>query len=834
MSHDRPLVCEDPDRRQQLLDSDLDGIDYVEVPWDDQTHVAVYFVKGPPPTVTAAEVRVTGGVRIIGIEVVGVSIETDVDGVDYLEVTVDRAGDFSPYVVHVDRVDLLDSEFDHRAFSFKAGCPTDFDCRHEPDCPPEDVDAPLIDYLAKDYASFRQLLLDSIPARIPDWTERHEADVGIALLELLAYEGDYISYAQDAVANEMHLETARQRESIARHLALIDYRLHQGANAKAFIHIAVDAAGTIPARSLRCPERTVRFSTRIGEPVDAASSQPPEDVIASEHADRAVAVSDAVFEPVETVELDPALNRVWIHTWGDAECCLPIGSTSVDVVGSVPLDEGDLLLLEEVLDVATGSPHHADTSHRHVVRLVSVETLTDELFTEDSTASGGVAPRTAGADPLTVTRVTWQLDDALPFPLCVSTVSDAGEPLSPVAVARGNMVLVDHGLTTDERHIPDPATIRYSEIGYRFRLTQAPLTNGFGRDFVASGPVADLDRLDPRSAEPHIVVIDGDGAGFTWLPEPDLLGADGFSRSFVAEPDHRGRALVRFGDGTFGRRPSFPERESEEEENRLRVIYRIGNGRSGNVGRDSIVHVIEPDEFVAAWPDIRSLTNPLPAFGGVDPEPIDLAKLSAPDAFRAETFRAVIEPDYVAAAELLSVVSHAQADFRWTGSWHTVFTTIDPRGTDVVSPATEAQVRNRLARYKLAGYDLETDPPRYVALDLSIVVCAKPDHFRADVHQAVRRALGARRLSDGKLGFFHPDNWTFGQSLHLSELYAAVEAVPGVDSVEVIQFQRYGYEPDGELADGEITAGRLEILRLNHDPSFPENGVLEIEMRGGK
>ena len=37
----------------------------------------------------------------------------------------------------------------------------------------------------------------------------------MALVELLAYEGDQISYAQDAVAQEMHLETARQRESVA-------------------------------------------------------------------------------------------------------------------------------------------------------------------------------------------------------------------------------------------------------------------------------------------------------------------------------------------------------------------------------------------------------------------------------------------------------------------------------------------------------------------------------------------------------------------------------------------------------------------------------------------
>jgi hypothetical protein len=39
----------------------------------------------------------------------------------------------------------------------------------------------------------------------------------IALVELLAYVGDQLSYYQDAVANEAYLETARQRISVKRH-----------------------------------------------------------------------------------------------------------------------------------------------------------------------------------------------------------------------------------------------------------------------------------------------------------------------------------------------------------------------------------------------------------------------------------------------------------------------------------------------------------------------------------------------------------------------------------------------------------------------------------------
>jgi hypothetical protein len=851
MPENDQLLCDDPERRQLLLESDLNGIDYIEVPFDDQQHIRVHFVKTPVPSIAPSAVQVEGGVRITGIHVVATAVISASGGDPYLEVTVDAAGDFSSYLLTIDAPGVLDPGYDHRLFGFKVGCPTDFDCLDAAECPPDEVDEPVIDYMAKDYASFRRLLVDTIPSRVPDWTERHEADQGTALLELLAYEGDHISYAQDAVAQEMHLETARQRESVRRHAKLIDYPMHHGINAKAFLvlDVAAPGSGIIPARSLlahaedasgnlRCPDRIVRFATRIGEPVDLASSQPPEARIPAAHGDRAVQVADALFEPVESATVYHALNRIWIHTWGDGSCCLPVGSTCVDVVGDYVTDglltAGHLLLLEEVKGVVTGLAQDAARDHRQVVRISGEPVLTEDPLLTAAEVDGGVAPRGSADPPLAVTRVTWDLEDALTFPLCVSTVDADGVPIGQVAVARGNIVLVDHGVTLTERHDPDEDRIRFSRIGYRFRLSEVPLTFGFGRSFVSGGPVASLYRVDPRTAEPHVAVVDGDGKGFGWFPEPDLLGSDAFSRAFVAEPDNQGAGSLRFGDGTFGRQPSFPATVEEVESSRLLAIYRVGNGRQGNVGAETIVHVIEPEVIAADWPTIEGVRNPMPAWGGVDPEPIDLVKQVAPDAFRAETYRAVTEPDYAQAAELLSTLSRADAKFRWTGSWHTVFVTVDPRGTDEVSAGLEGSVRTQLTRYRQTGYDLEIDPPRFVPLEVEMIVCARPDHFRSDVGQAVADAMSATLHPDRSRGFFHPDNFSFGQSLHLSEVYAAVERVPGVDSVEIVVFHRFGESPAGELQAGRIDVDSLEVIRLNNDPNFPENGVLSIEMRGGK
>lgn len=66
-------------------------------------------------------------------------------------------------------------------------------------------------YLAKDYASFRQLMLDHMAVAAPDWVERHTADLGVTLIETLASAADYVSYFQDAVSTETYLKTAPSR-----------------------------------------------------------------------------------------------------------------------------------------------------------------------------------------------------------------------------------------------------------------------------------------------------------------------------------------------------------------------------------------------------------------------------------------------------------------------------------------------------------------------------------------------------------------------------------------------------------------------------------------------
>ena len=181
----------------------------------------------------------------------------------------------------------------------------------------------------------------------------------------------------------------------------------------------------------------------------------------------------------------------------------------------------------------------------------------------------------------------------------------------------------------------------------------------------------------------------------------------------------------------------------------------------------------------------------------------------------------------------------AVATFRWTGSWHTVFITIDPKGTSVVDQALQRSVHEFVTGYTMTGYDLEIDPPIYAGLEIELDICVAPGYFRSDVQQALLEELGSQIMPDGRAGFFSPDNFTFGQRLYLSQLYAAVERVPGVDSAKVVRFARQhalnkAAETVENLSRGYIPAGRLEVIRLENDPNLPESGILSLEMRGGE
>jgi hypothetical protein len=818
--------CCDELRRAALADpaknpDGLNGIDFLEVLDHDapskvmrQRLLELHFVNdlaGGPLKKT--NVRIEGGERIRDILVTDV---TTGPGSNVLTVEVNHPGDFSIYKLrlvqdpqHLQPPTGYDPVLSEIEFSFKVECPSDFDCKSKCVCPPLPRVEPDINYLAKDYGSFRRLMLDRIALLSPQWTERNAADLGIALIETLAFVGDYLSYQQDATGTEAYLGTARRRVSVRRHARLVDYAMHDGSNARAWVQLQVSAdTGPVP--------KSTRIFTRIpGQPVIL----PDEPRILSQ--------AQAGFETMhETPMLFEAHNEMKLYTWNEERCCLPKGATSAELDGHFPnLQKGDVLIFEEVLGPRTGQSGDADPTHRQAVRLTQQPVL-------------DVDPLKPNGNEFTA--IEWGDEDALTFPLCISSRTDEahGEEYlgNTVSVVRGNIILCDHGLSETNAPIPDtvpkptifrPTTscdpcVQTEPVAvpprYRPVLKNQPLT--FAAPFDGTSSAASAMNWEIREAMPAVSLSSFLNADTeTWWPKSDLLNSGPNAPEFVVEVDTDDTAYLRFGDDLLGKRP--------EQDTKFTATYRIGNGVAGNVGAESLAHV------VTGLTAISVVRNPLPAQGGVEAETIEDVRQRAPAAFRGQE-RAVTEADYAEVTQRDKRVQRAAATFRWTGSWHTVFLTVDRLGGFLVDDPFKNSIRDSVERYRMAGYDLEVDAPRFVSLQIEMHVCAKPDYFRTDVKAALLEIFSNQVLPDGRRGLFHPDNFTFGQTVFLGPLIAAAQVVEGVASVEVTVFQREGQDDVKPLQDGFLPMGRLEIARCDNDPNFAERGVFLLNVGGGK
>jgi hypothetical protein len=851
--------CTDNRRTSIRGRGDVNGIDYLEVldreaPTGSprQRTLFVRFVNAAP-LFQPRQFEITGGERINTVEVLwtmradspdltlvsaeeAALFESLADPEEVLVLRTDSSGDYSTYTLRLrdSPVSLapppkIDPLLSSVRFSFKVECPSDFDCAPEKRCPPDDTAAPSISYLSKDYGSFRRLMFDRMAETLPEWSERNAADLGVALVETLAYVGDQLSYAQDAVSTEAYIGTARRRSSVRRHARLVGYRMHDGANARTWVQVLIDPK----AGALDLTFDKLQFLTKV-DPFPKVITRSP-----SEREYQLIMQREPlVFEPMVPLGADkakakkrlfPELETIEFYDWGDDQCCLPRGSVRATLRGNLRnLAEGDVLVFEERLGPRTGDPADADPKKRCAVRLVQVAPgLKDTV------------PQPA----VRITEIRWADEDALPFSFCISSqIESSQKKISGVSGALGNILLADHGRTVEAPRdrelgtVPEP---HLWEVGgrccsqcdlpearaipprYRPAVPLSPISQsaplGIDRPGEPLLSAASLLRLGPRNAVPAIAVTGSDGS--RWEARADLLASAGDDRHFVVELESDGTARLRFGNNINGLRPASGTTFTGD--------YRVGNGAAGNIGADALGHV------VTGVADVVGARNPLPASGGTDPETMAVARIAAPQAFRRQE-RAVTASDYSDVARRHPAVQDAAATFRWNGHGHTVFVTVDRfQGLPVDEPF-KRQLAAFIEPYRMAGYDLEIDSPRFVAIDLALFVCVLPNHFRSEVRRAVLEELSDQRLAGGRYGFFHPDNLSFNQPVYLSAIVACAQSVEGVDSVTALTFGRLGIPDATPLQTGILTIGRLEIARLSNNPDFPERGRLQVMTGGGK
>lgn len=743
---------------------------------------------------------------------------------EQLGLRIEPVGDYSTYTLElVWDASRIDPFFAQIGFRFRPGCFTN-DCA--PPLPGRPLQpGPRIDYLAKDYDSFRHTLMVAMAERVPGWRSTSEADLDQVLIDLFAAAADEISDYQDRVAAEAYLATARKRVSLARHARLMDYHVHEGNQASTWLAVIV-APGQAP---FRLDSQQLVAWTGAAEPL------PQESVF--------FASREHWLPAPQRRRLDPLVNELRLHTWRRAQPALRAGSTSADVFRALPgagqaeadalrdlVRSGALpqLLIAERLNPLTGQAPGRNARKRQLLRLVPGTT-------------GPLAAQTLH-DPVTnsfLVRLHWQETDALRQDYSFTSFCN-GLPVDDISVFHGNLLPMHAGapMAVFFREPGSPLPAETDEVKQRW--FQRGVRDG-GFDWVlaalpvrpngAEAPLAYLPTPPggevPARSTLRVEVTVPLGGTDVWDEVESLVHSDDSAENgdhYAVETDERGRSLLRFGNGSNGQ--LLPVGAV------VHAQYQVGNGAEGNIGADQLVFSRPLTGPLAGA--IERVWNPFDVVDGRDAEPVEKIRRNAPEAYRARQLRAVTLADYVRRAEEVPGVARAVARYAWTGSWRTVRLTLDPAGTTTLDEALRQRVATHLEAVRLIGEDLELRPPRFVPLDVRVTVCLAPEFWREDLRFILDQEFGTRYTADGRRGFFHPDEWSFGQALHRSQIEGRLQQIAGVAHVVSITMKRFNAPTPG-LPNAEVLEmGFDEVVLLANDPDHLERGLIRFELVGGR
>ena len=310
----------------------------------------------------------------------------------------------------------------------------------------------------------------------------------------------------------------------------------------------------------------------------------------------------------------------------------------------------------------------------------------------------------------------------------------------------GNIATATQGETKTETLGNGDAT----QASQAFALRQSPLTW-----LPAVTPAGAADTLEVR--------VDG----VRWHEVVTLADSGPADHDYVLRTEPNGQYSVVFGDGRHGSR--LPTGVAN-----VTATYRIGLGRAGDVDAGRI------SQLATRPQGVTGVTNPLHASGGVNPDDLGLARRATPLRMLALD-RLVSVRDYEDFAVARAGIGSASARKITDGHRQVVHVTV--AGTDDVPLDDTSDLVTALR----AAYSANGDPHQpvqvavraLVLLILGAGIHVDPDYQWSLVAPAVRAALldrfGARRQQ-------------LGQPVYLSEVIATVQAVPGVEYLEVDTF----------------------------------------------
>ena len=741
--------------------------------------VTVHLAR-PASGMTAESVEFSGGRSIV---LPGPEIDFLADP-QLIELSFAAKGDHSLYTVRLldGGNDPLHPFFAQAQFGFFIDCETG-DCRPQTLLPvAEPSQPPSIDVRNKDFNGFMRILAEWVRVADPDWVELAPASQERMLMEMLAYQGDMLSYYQDRVANEAFLATASQRYSLHQHAMLFGYPVFEGQAAQAILSFDTTAQGFVPA-GLSVENRRL-------------------------HGERPV-----VFYVRERTRVDPANNTsaLVMAAWPGA------------VAATLPLGAERMLLWGQGYALLTGMPFvFAQGGVVQEVTLTGIRLLNLPGWAADPsqppTATSQALTEVQFAPPLQQQLRPWDVEMPLRMYANLARASHGAPRVSwvnpPAAPASGDP-------QPSYQDIVMPINRRNSMV---VDAERGGVLVGQLRGLeVPEGPVIHEIDTEGRSVPVLDVFIDGE----RWLREEHLHQSQSFDTHYTTSTDNAGNLWIGFGDGVRGHAIEF-DRLTGRPLVAIRLVYRVGEPLDGNCARDTLTEVVEPPDPAFDGLGMVTITNVTPGSGGRRKETLDEIREGAPMSLRhGELQRAVTLADYAAIARTVPGVACAAARVLG-GPFNTVLVLIDPADQVTLSDELREQVWQRLDETRMAGREHFVAPAEYVPLRIELLLCSEPGYLRHEVRDRVLAQL--RPGTDERPGYFHPDHLTFGQELEAGDLMAFIQSIPGVRSVKVTAFCRLS-APVVSVEE-RIVFGATEVARLDADEDFPENGILMLRVVG--
>jgi hypothetical protein len=304
--------------------------------------------------------------------------------------------------------------------------------------------------------------------------------------------------------------------------------------------------------------------------------------------------------------------------------------------------------------------------------------------------------------------------------------------VTPVAVY-GNIVHTVRGETVPMELLGVGDAI---VLNQQFKLKKGPLTYTSAQ--TESGVATSL-----------IVYVDG----VMWTEAVSFFGVKEHDQIYIVRQNDDGDSIV-----TFNGRLSTGSV--------ITASYRFGGG-AATPPSGSIKQLAVPA------PGLKSVRNPVAAYGGADAEPSSQIRTLAP---RSALLlgRAISVPDMQAAAFAAPGARAASAEWNWSEVAQSAVVHIYYIGSAALKTAVISRVRG-LADPTVP---IRVDQATPIPVDLSIGIEIDPKHRENDVLNAVRTAL-----LDPMSGLLPPERVGIGQAVFRSQIFETILAIPGALAV---------------------------------------------------